>query len=159
MKRIIKQILLMALPALLMLGGCKTKQMPSLMAYQSHETECLGQDPSGRQRLRVWGEGKDASAAIENAKKKAVEDVVFRNITAGTGRCNSMPVLDSPVVRQNNREFFNKFFSGKYKKFIKGEKAEKIVRYTGNDQVVQEMEITVDREALIDYFIKEKILK
>ncbi len=151
--------LIIALACMLLAGACGKKELPSTIAYRSYDTECLGSDPSGRMRLRVWGEGKDQKAAEENARKKAVEDVVFGHITRGNG-CNSMPVLDNPSARRIHREYFNKFFKdgGKYKKYIKAEKPEKDARFIGNDRVVQPMEITVDREGLIDRFIKDKIL-
>ncbi len=141
--------------------GCGHKTLPSTAAYSRHETECLGSDPDGHQRLRVWGSGRDASAAREDARKKAVEAVVFGNIVSGSGNCNSWPVIDSPAARRVHSEFFAKFFKngGKYKKFVKAEKPDKSERLEGNDMVVQPMEITVDRAGLVRYFTKEHILQ
>lgn len=136
------------------------KEVASTVAYKSYETECLGSDASGSQRLRVWGEGKDQKSAQENARKRAVEDVVFNHITAGRD-CDSWPVIDDPTARRVNHEYFAKFFKdgGKYKKFIKAESPDKDARFIGNDKVVQPMLITVDREGLIKQFTKDKILK
>lgn len=154
-----KKILFIAFIALAM-ASCGKKVVPTTAAYHSYETECLGTDPSGAQRLRVWGEGKDRNAAIENARKKAVEDVVFNHITAGSGNCNSWPVIDNPTARRTHHEYFAKFFKdgGKYKKFIKAEKPDKDTKMVGNDKVVQPVEITVDREGLVNQFIKDKII-
>ena len=154
--------IILALGAMLLASSCGgKKELPSTVAYQSYETECLGSDASGHQRLRVWGEGKDQKAAQENARKKAVEDVTFKHITAGSGQCNSWPVVDSPSARRVHHEYFAKFFKdgGKYKKFIKAEKPDKDARFIGNDKVVQPMEITVDREGLVKQFTKDKILE
>lgn len=146
-----------------MLSSCHgKKELPAVAAYQSYDTECLGSDASGAQRLRVWGEGKNQKGAQENARKKAVEDVVFNHITSGTpGGCNSWPVVDNPSARRIHHEYFAKFFKdgGKYKKFIKAEKPDKEAHFIGNDKVVQPMEITVDREGLIKQLTKDKILK
>ncbi len=146
----------------LSLASCASKKpLASTVAYVSHPTECIGSDPSGLVRLRVWGEGKDRNAAIENAKKKAVEDVLFSNITAGSSKGNSWPVIDNPSIRRTNSEYFAKFFKngGSYKKFIKTEKPDKNDNYTGNDKVVVPVEITVDKEGLRHRLIKDKILK
>lgn len=146
---------------LIILFACGKKTVPTTAAYTSHEIECLGTDPSGAQRLRVWGEGKDAKAAQESARKKAVEAVLFGHITAGSGQCNSWPVIDNPTTRRTQHEYFAKFFKdgGKFKKFIKAEKAREEKRFTGNDKVVQELEVTVDREGLLKQMTKDKIIR
>lgn len=139
--------------------GCSKKTVPSTVAYGSYETECLGVNPGGSMRLRVWGEGKDASAAAENARKKAVEAVLFTHITAGPSSATAKwPVISSPTRRKEKHEYFSKFFDGQYKKYIKAEKADAKARYFGNDRCVQALEVTVDREGLIKKMTKDNIL-
>ena len=155
-----KKLTLFIALSLLLCVGC-SKKTNVTTAYRTYETECLGTDPSGAQVLRVWGSGKDYNAAVENAAKTAVEEVAFNHITNGSGDCNSWPVIDSPVTRKNNSEYFAKFFkhNGNYKKYIKVEKPDKDKAMTGNDRVVVPVIVTVDREALRQKFIKDEILK
>ena len=126
--------------------GCSKKVQPTTRAYRSYETECIAKDPSGAVTLRVWGEGSDAKHARENAAKKAVEEVVFTNLTGN--RANVMAVIPGPTVRARHREYFNKFFKdgGKYKKYVKAEKPEKEAELNGNQRVVVPVITTVDRE-------------
>lgn len=157
-----KLLIIFAAAAMLLVTSCGSKKpVPSTIAYTSHATECLGQDAVGAQRLRVWGQGKDFKAAQEDARKKAVEEVTFNHVTAGAGNCNSWPVIDNPTARRTHHEYFAKFFKdgGKYKKYIKAEKPSKSDAVYGNDCVVVEMEITVDREGLQKRFTKDHILE
>lgn len=155
-----KKLTLLIAFSLLLCVGC-SKKTNVTTAYRTYETECLGSDPSGAQILRVWGSGKDYNDAVENAGKKAVEDVAFNHITNGSGDCNSWPVIDSPVARKNNTEYFAQFFKhkGNYRKYIKLEKPDKEKMFTGNDRVVVPVVVTVDREALRQKFVKDEILK
>ena len=139
--------------------GCSKKVQPTTRAYRSYETECIAKDPSGAVTLHVWGEGSDAKHARENAAKKAVEEVVFTNLTGN--RANVMAVIPGPTVRARHREYFNKFFKdgGKYKKYVKAEKPEKEAELNGNQRVVVPVITTVDREGLISLFKKDKVLE
>lgn len=154
------RILLTLIVSVVLLSGC-SKKVATTTAYKSYDTECLGTDPSGAQILRVWGMGKDYNEAVENAGKKAVEEVTFNHVTNGSGDCNSWPVIDSPVARKNNSEYFAKFFKhkGDYRKFIKVEKPDKDSALNGNGRVEVAVVVTVDREGLRQRFVKDGILK
>lgn len=144
---------------LLSMTGCSKKQLPTTIAYRSYPTECISKDPSGSLTLRVWGEGADAKAVRTNASKKAVEEVIFTNISGN--QANALAVIPSPTARARHREYFNKFFKdgGNYKKYVKSEKPEKDVQYSGNKRIVAPVIVIVDREGLIDRFKKDKVIE
>lgn len=153
-----KGLLLMALViATMAMSSCSKKVVPTTMAYRSYETECISKDPSGAITLRVWGEGATGKDAKTNASKKAVEEVIFTNLTGN--HANALAILPSPTSRARNREYFNKFFKdgGKYKKYVNAEKPEKEDELNGNNRVVVPVIVTVNREGLIDLFKKDNI--
>lgn len=86
----------------------------------SYETRCLGTELDGSQTLLAWGEGKNKADAIEQAKKNAVSDVIFKGINAGKSSCTKAPLVNTPNARQKYEEFFNSFFAdgGEYKNFV-----------------------------------------
>lgn len=101
--------------------GCKTAtQVSGEVATYGFETECLGVDPDGSQMLRTWGSGTSKTKAIEQAKRNAVEAVIFKGITAGTGDCNKRPLVNQPNARERYEDYFNAFFSdgGAYNKYV-----------------------------------------
>ena len=83
------------------LSSCSkhTTQIASSAAYANFETRCLGTEQDGSQTLRAWGKGVSKADAIEQAKKNAVADVLFKGIK-DNGPCNTTPL----VLEVNARE-------------------------------------------------------
>ncbi len=157
---VMKKILLVLLFAVVMtvVSGCSRKTVPTTLAYRSYDTECIHKDAGGNLTLRVWGEGHNSKDARNEAARKAVEEVIFSNLSGN--KASNMPIISSPTARQKNREYFNNFFSKKtYKKYVKAEKPEKKEYLNGNDRVVVPVIVTIDREGLIDRLKKDKIIQ
>lgn len=152
-----KLIWLMSLVMILSLTGCGKKAQPTTIAYRSnHDTELLAKDPTGSVTIRVWGTGLDNKAARENAARKAVEEVTFSSLA--NNHESVLPILPAPTTRAKHREYFNKFFKSKYKKYIKSEKPEKEEYMKGNQQVAVPMIVVVDREAIIKQLKKDNVI-
>ena len=90
-----KKILLLIVSCLaISLYSCKTPTViDGSNAYTTFETECLGVELDGTQTLRAWGTGKNKGDAIDQAKKNAVRDVIFKGITSGSSECNKRPLI------------------------------------------------------------------
>lgn len=143
--------------------GCKSHHDVSTADFHSYETECLGKSMDGTQTLRVWASGRNRGDATEQAKKKAVYDVTFTGISAGSGECNSFPVIDEPNARKKYEDYFDKFFvnGGAYEKYVstKGQKTGAVQRYQGDGSQTFGIIVTVDRSALRQRFADDGILK
>lgn len=98
--------------------GCHTS-IDSTYANHSFGTQCLGHDGE-LQTLRVWGKGKNQRSALEQAKKNALRDVIFKGITAGNGGCKTRPLLPMANAEEKNEKYFNAFFGndGDWKKYV-----------------------------------------
>lgn len=154
-----KNLLLAALLALL--AGCKSKE-PSTTAFHNYKTECLGKSMDGIQTLRVWTSGRNRDNAIEQAKKKAVYDVVFLGIQAGGGECNAYPLIDEANARKKYEDYFDLFFAdgGAYKQYVstKKQKTGAIQRLYGDGTQVLGIIVTVNRSALRKRFEHDNII-
>lgn len=153
------------LSAALLLGAvsCRSgKNVVSSAAYSSFETICMGVEGDGSQTLRVWGKGANKADAIEQAKKNAVIDVLFKGI-AGTGECAQKPLVTEVNARERYAEYFNPFFSdgGEYRKFVTEENANDASRLKaqGSSQVNYGIIVTVDREGLRKQLERDGVLK
>lgn len=84
----------------------------------SYETECLGVELDGTQTLRVWGTGRNRKDAVEQAKKNAVREVLFKGIRGG--ECEMKPLVPEVNAEEKYESYFNKFFkdNGLYKFFV-----------------------------------------
>lgn len=100
--------------------GCKSTQVETFYTY---ETECLGVDLDGSQRLKAWGSGINKKEATQQALKNAVRDVLFKGIHAGSKECGIRPLLLEVNVAEKNEDYFNAFFStdGPYLQFVTDE--------------------------------------
>ena len=80
----------------------------------------MGIELDGSQTLKAWGNGRNYLDAVEQAKKVAVNDVLFKGILEGKQECEGKPVLFEVNARDNHADYFNKFFAdgGEYKNFV-----------------------------------------
>ena len=146
-----------------MLSGCKSEQpVVTTAAFRNYTTECLGKDMDGNQTLRVWASGKNRKDAIEQAKKKAVYEVTFSGIAAGSGECNAFPVVDEANARKKYEQYLDLFFKdgGAYRKYvsIENDKKSSMDKYHRDGNQLYGIIVSVNRSALRKRFVKDKII-
>lgn len=146
---------------ILLLTGCKTKDVTTA-AYHGYETECLGKSMDGSQTVRVWASGRNRTDAMEQAKKKAVYDMVFTGVQAGSGDCNAYPIVDEANARKKYEDYFNLFFAdgGDYKAFVSIASQDKAEMQTfhGNGRQTLGIIVTVNRSALRQRLVNDNII-
>ena len=86
----------------------------------AQETECIGKEMDGSLTLRVWGTGRNRTDALEQAKKQAVYDVLFKGVTKGNTDYNMRPIMTEVNARQRYQDYFDIFFMdrGEYRKYV-----------------------------------------
>ena len=87
---------------------------------QSYQTECISVEQDGSQTLRVFGKGRNRSDAIEQAKKDAVYEVLFKGVLKGNKGYNLRPVVTEVNARERYQDYFDIFFmdGGEYLKYV-----------------------------------------
>lgn len=154
--------ILIAAVILAVLTSCGSKkQVVQTASYFNQTTECLGKQADGTQLLKVWAKGINRTDAVREAKKKAIEEVLFKGISAGDSECSSYPVVDTPNARQKYEVYFNKFFkdSGNFKKYV--EEVDKDLRnsFQGVGTQTWGIVVQIDRNALKKRMQKDKIIE
>lgn len=156
---------LAVLTAMAPLTACRTgeKEVSGAYAYTAatFDATCLGVEGDGSQRMRVWGQGKDCSQAIEQAKINAVETVLFQGIKAD-GPCATHPLVPQVNAREKHQEYFDRFFAhkGSYSRFVKevpGGTASR-VKAKGPSQEAYAINVVVDVPSLRLQLVKDHIL-
>ena len=134
----------------IILASCTTAHKIS-GEYSSADfrTKCLGYDTNGTVRVRTWGKGPDKKTAIENAKRNALEAVLFQGITGSN--CDTRPLVTAVNPRERFHNYFNQFFTknGPYESFITVEtKADSYIK--ADDSMTQLWGVTaiINRTAL-----------
>ena len=97
----------------------------------------MGSELDGSITLKTWGKGKNRADALEQARKEALNTVLFVGIRNGKPDCYTSAILYAPNIRENKTDYFNNFFKdgGDYKKFTsnKDESFSKKERVKGRD--------------------------
>lgn len=158
-----KSIRLSFLATIFLLISCSTQQ--HIDGNYSFETECMGVKMDGSQTLKVWGAGRNKSEAIEQAKKNAIRDVLFKGIRKGKNDCNLKPILVEVNAFENNESYFNLFFAenGPYNEFINGDDSKS--RFTvfkgrnNNEYETYAIIVDVQRSKLKEKLINDSIIK
>jgi len=144
-------------------GGCRSKQTisPSYATF-SFETTYMGQGNDGSVVLRAWGKGPSIDKAIEQAKKNAVSDVIFKGVGT-TNAYNQQPLVTEVNARERYADYFDRFFAdgGEYANFIKesSNKDGSRVESKGNSRENYGVVVEVNRSALKRQLINDGILR
>lgn len=99
-----------------LLEACKS---PSTAAFYTFETECVTDVGDGSVVVRAWGQGASRADATEQAKRRAMHDIIFKGLQKGS--CQWKPLLFEVNAEEKHQEYFNRFFAkgGDYADFIK----------------------------------------
>ena len=158
-----KKVYKLGIVAMLVLfaASCKTTQSYS---YHTFETECLGVELDGSQTLKAWGTGRNKKDAVEQAKKNAVRDVIFKGNFTGSKDCFEKPLLLEVNAQEKYANYFNTFFrdGGEFINYISMEDERKHARIADSrnkDQSKYSVVVRVKREELKEKLIKDGILK
>ena len=130
------------------------------------ETECMGVELDGSQTVKAWGKGKDRNDAVEQARKNAVRDVIFKGIRKGSSECNMKPLIIEVQAAEKYEDYFFAFFAdeGKYAEFV-SDVDESLFPKIGKDRRAQGSEVAygviirVLRQKLKKQLQQDNILK
>ncbi len=92
--------------------ACKSK-IETVSGYYDYKTECVSVDRNGFQTVKAWGIGLNEKEAILNARRRAVDDILFQGIRGGNSSCDIRPIISNPNKRRDNVNYFNQFFAPK----------------------------------------------
>lgn len=163
MKTIAKFIALGLCTAAIALTGCRGKQdISSSYSLFKFDTTCVSNNGDGTQTLRAWGTGPSIDVAIEQAKKNALNDVIFKGIPGEKG-CNQQPIVTEVNGRERYEEYFDRFFSdgGEYSNFVyeTSSKDRSRVKSKSNSRENYGVIVTVKRSALRDQLRQDGLIK
>lgn len=136
------------------------------MGNYEFETECIGVEMDGSVTLITWGNGRNRFDAVDQARKNAVRDVLFKSITKGDITIAKQPLVPEVNAQRKYEDYFNSFFSdknGEYKNFLsaKDERIDRQIfkkRLKSNEGVSYKVTIRVLRSDLKKKLIEDGII-
>jgi len=90
--------------------SCKSK-IETISGYYNYDTACVSVEKNGVQTVKAWGFGLREKEAISNARKNAIDDILFKGIRDGKGGCNIRPIISNPNVKRDQERYFNVFYT------------------------------------------------
>ncbi|MDR2472064.1 MAG: hypothetical protein LBD53_00690 [Tannerella sp.] len=163
MKRIIYfPIVAVVAITLAAVSGCAEPK--GIAGYYTYKTECLGSELDGSVTVLAWGNGRDRFDAGEQARKNAVNDVLFKGIVEGKGDCHQPPLVNEPNARTKYGDYFNKFFAdrglfGRYVSLKDERSREDREIKAARKSITMGVVVRVERAKLKERLIKDGILK
>ena len=132
MEKLSKRLLLIVAISLIGFNSCtSTKNNAS---YYSYEVKCIGSSLNGIQTVKAWGKGIDKKKALEQAKKNALDEILFQGIRQGSADCNTRPIISEINAKSKYRNYFNSFYSKGYSDFVSINKKNNELQKFNTDQ-------------------------
>ncbi|MEY2631092.1 MAG: hypothetical protein RLZZ469_1990 [Bacteroidota bacterium] len=105
---------------IILLSTCLGFSQKNIAGNYGYKTECLGVELDGSETVKAWGNGRNRSDAVEQAKKNALRDVIFFGLVEGKQDCKQKPLILEVNALEKYEDYFNKFFAdgGEFRNYI-----------------------------------------
>lgn len=134
--------------------GQSSKDQKKSSSYYDYETECIQDKLDGSYIFYTWGKGSDKSEAINQAKKNAINDLLFKGINKG---CQLNPLIIEVNGGVKYKSYVNSFFQKDFNDFISIEKSPKKL-FKSEQQTTYGVKVRINRETLKQKLIKDNII-
>lgn len=136
--------------AAIVFAGCGSKRS---QAYYEKPSEVLSANYDGSYVIRVQVRAKDAVLAFTDGQRKAVEEVIFDGVKAGSNGISDLkPLCFDMNAREKHEDYFNAFFAdkGAWTQFasLKDKRVGSTRYQRDGRQMVESVTVTVDRAGL-----------
>lgn len=134
----------------MLFAGCGAKRS---QAYYEKPSQVLSANYDGSYVIRVQVRARNAAIAFTDGQRKAVEEVIFSGVKAGSNGISDLkPLCFDLNAREKYEDYFNVFFQdkGEWTKYASlKDKRTNTTRYQRDGrQMVESVTVTVDRAAL-----------
>ena len=123
-------------------------------SYYDFETECLEDKLDGSYIFYAWGKGSNKADAINQAKRNAINDLLFKGINKG---CQLTPLIVEVNGESKYKSYVYSFFQKDYIDYITIEKSTKKL-FKSQQQTTYGVKICINTQALKQKLIKDNII-
>ena len=125
-------------------SNAQNKQTKSASFYH-YETECLEDKLDGNFVFMAWGAGSSKKEAIDQAKRNAINDILFKGVNKST--CSVRPLINEVQAREKYRGYLAEFFREDYLDYIRIEKSTKSKKKS-RSQTTYGVKVKIDVEGI-----------
>lgn len=141
---------LLAITAMILFAGCGPRRS---QAYYEKPSQVLSANYDGSYVIRVQVRAKDAAIAFTDGQRKAVEEVIFKGVKAGSNGISDLkPLCFDLNAREKHEDYFNAFFrdGGAWTQYasLKDKRVGSTRYQRDGRQMVESVTVTVNRAGL-----------
>ena len=141
---------IIAVVAMVLFAGCGPRRS---QAYYEKPSVVMSANYDGSYVIRVQVRAKDAVLAFTDGQRKAVEEVIFTGVKAGSNGISDLkPLCFDLNAREKHEDYFNAFFAdeGAWTQFanLKDKRVGSTRYQRDGRQMVESVTVTVDRAGL-----------
>ena len=156
MKKFIIQILYTVFILLFSLSSNAQSKQTKIASYYNYETECLEDKLDGNFIFMAWGSGSTKKEAIDQAKRNAINDILFKGINKSN--CNVRPLILEVQAADKYRNYVANLFRKDYLNYIFVEKSPKSKKKS-RSQTVYGVKVKIDVEGIRKKLKTDNIIK
>lgn len=156
-----KKVLVLTILALVAVS-CHVSRNPVAASFQS-PVQFLKTDVDGSITVRATGIGRNYNDALDQARKLALREMIFKGIQVPNNSFLSKPLIMEVNAEEKYQDFFNMFFTdgGDFKDFVSAEdkRVGSTVEKKADAKVRQTVTVRLLRPELKQYLIDHKVIK
>lgn len=126
-----------------------------------YQTECVTIETDGNVTIKIWDSKKGANYNVEQARKDAVDAILFSGISAGKGCGSQPPILNKTEEQENFKAIEKSFFSknGKWSIFTRSSATETALPTNLGVKNWKVYQVSISKNELRKYLVEKNIIK
>jgi len=131
------------------------------LSNRNYQTECVSLDTDGYVTMKIWDTKKADKYKPEQARKDAIDAILYAGISGGNGCTTQSPILNTAIEQSNFQTIEKKFFSknGKWAIFTRNAATETTLPSSLVVKNCKVYQVSVSKNELRKYLEEQKIIK
>ena len=128
---------------------------------RNYQTECVTIETDGYLTIKIWDTKKGAKYNSEQARKDAVDAILFSGISGGNGCATQYPILNKTEEQENFKSIEKSFFAkkGKWSMFTRSSATETTIPANLGVKNWKVFQVSISKNELRKYLEEQKIIK
>lgn len=130
------------------------------MVKKTYQTECVTLETDGFVTIKIWDPEKGAKYKLEQARKDAINAILFSGVAAGNNCFTQQPILDKPEEHEKFKNIEKSFFSknGKWLLYTRSSSIETTIPEITGTKNWKIYQVSISKNKLRKYLEEEKVI-